>query len=64
MEQRPSATLERYGFPIGKPGSLAQLVRALASHARGQQFESAKNHQKRNAPLSSERGAFLIYRKT
>lgn len=44
VQQQRSATLERYGFPTDKLGSLAQLVRALASHARGRQFESAKNH--------------------
>ena len=40
-----------------KIGSLAQLVRALASHARGRQFESAKNHG--NAKIPRHAGGFL-----
>lgn len=34
-------------------GELAQPVRALASHARGQQFESAILHQKRTAAAAA-----------
>lgn len=62
LQQHPSATLERYGFLADKLGSLAQLVRALASHARGRWFESSKNHHKRKAPLRQGRGAFLMCR--
>ena len=36
-------------------GRIAQLVRALASHARGQRFESVYAHQKENHP---KRGGF------
>ena len=53
LRHRPFTAVTRVRFPFGSPrsllryGRIAQLVRALASHARGQRFESVCAHQKR-----------------
>ena len=48
LRHRPFTAVTRVRFPFGSPlfGRIAQLVRALASHARGQRFESVCAHQK------------------
>jgi hypothetical protein len=47
------------GLPLTPNGSLAQLVRAFASHARGRWFESSKIHRLQ-APNPQRFGAFRI----
>ena len=62
LRHRPFTAVSRVRFPFGSPfshcvvlhlrltemrfGRIAQLVRALASHARGRRFESVCAHQK------------------
>ena len=47
LRHRPFTAVTRVRFPFGSPyGRIAQLVRALASHARGQRFESVYAHQR------------------
>ena len=46
-------TTSRAGGSSATYGRVAQLVRALASHARGPQFESGRVHQRRVAADSS-----------
>ena len=48
LRHRPFTAATRVRISSGSPieGRIAQLVRALASHARGQRFESVCAHQK------------------
>ena len=47
LRHRPFTAVTRVRFPFGSPhGRIAQLVRAPASHAGGQRFESVYAHQK------------------
>ena len=51
------------GLPIAPPptlGRVAQLVRALASHARGQRFESVRVHHIKT-PIASE--SFAVWKR-
>ena len=49
-----------FGEPARAPGRVAQLVRAFASHARGQGFESLHvHHAGHPAPLSPDSGVLL-----
>ena len=52
LRHRPFTAVTRVRFSSGSPyARIAQLVRALASHARGQRFESVYAHQqKRSTP--------------
>ncbi len=47
LRHRPFTAVTRVRFPFGSPGRIAQLVRAPASHAGGQRFESVCAHQKK-----------------
>ena len=48
LRHRPFTAVTRVRFPFGSPlyGRIAQLVRAPASHAGGQRFESVYAHQR------------------
>ena len=50
------ATMGALKYPIFYYGSVAQLVRALACHARGQGFEPPWNRQDRGLDLRIYRG--------
>ena len=49
LRHRPFTAVTRVRFPFGSPlyGRIAQLVRAPASHAGGQRFESVYAHQRK-----------------
>ena len=52
LRHRPFTAVSRVRFPFGSPyARIAQLVRALASHARGQRFESVYAHQRKGRML-------------
>ena len=42
-------------------GRIAQLVRALASHARGQRFESVYAHQKKRPRMCKHTRSFFVF---
>ena len=65
LRHRPFTAVTRVRFPFGSPlyGRIAQLVRAPASHAGGQRFESVYAHQIK-AVHSSEWAAFILCTKT
>ena len=54
LRHRPFTAVTRVRFPFGSPlyGRIAQLVRAPASHAGGQRFESVYAHQLRTVHTS------------
>ena len=60
---RPFTAVTRVRFPVGSPNfaRIAQLVRAPASHAGGQRFESVYAHQKRTLfCLQTKEGSFQL----